>query len=73
MAARYEFQCRECDYIFEVVQSIHDDNPTHCPNCREENLKKLYSVPGVKFIGLGFEANDKKGHFVKEDGTGYNK
>ncbi len=63
----YEFQCKNCNHFFEVTQSIHDDDPSSCPSCREDALRKIFSIPGVSFKGQGFYTNDQHGPFIRDD------
>ena len=41
----YEYECRECNERFEVLQSIHDDESTvRCPKCNADMPKRVLSV-----------------------------
>ena len=58
----YEFQCDAekggCGCVFEVLQKLNDPLP-FCPECgKKRKVKKLISVPSLRFIGSGFYIND---------------
>ncbi|MGB3674758.1 MAG: FmdB family zinc ribbon protein [Candidatus Nanopelagicales bacterium] len=55
----YEYSCNDCGHQFDVVQSIHDDSLTTCPNCGG-NLRKLFGNVGVVFKGSGFYKTDSR-------------
>ena len=51
----YEYQCEKCEYIFEELQSIHEEALTDCPECAaKKSLKKLISAPAIRFEGEGW-------------------
>jgi putative FmdB family regulatory protein len=53
----YEYVCKSCGHIFEIVQSMKDDALTECPECGGE-LRKVFSPPVISFKGSGFYATD---------------
>jgi putative FmdB family regulatory protein len=53
----YEYVCRSCGHLFEVVQSMRDDPLTECPQCGGE-LRKVFAPPAISFKGSGFYATD---------------
>jgi putative FmdB family regulatory protein len=58
----YEYVCKSCGHLFEIVQSMRDDTLTECPECGGE-LRKVFAPPAISFKGSGFYATDhgKKG------------
>jgi len=58
----YEYMCKSCGHLFEIVQSMRDDTLTECPECGGE-LRKVFAPPAISFKGSGFYATDhgKKG------------
>lgn len=46
--ARYDLYCTECEFEFEVTQSIHDKLPTECPKCGHVGVKQHYPVVATK-------------------------
>lgn len=55
----YEYSCNDCGEELEVVQSIHDDSLTVCPNCGGP-LRKHFGNVGVVFKGSGFYKTDSR-------------
>lgn len=55
----YEYVCTDCGEPLEVVQSIHDDALTECPNCGGK-LRKVFGNVGVVFKGSGFYKTDSR-------------
>jgi putative FmdB family regulatory protein len=69
----YEYVCKSCGHLFEIVQSMRDDALTGCPECGGE-LRKVFAPPAIAFKGSGFYATDhgKKSNKTpgKKDGSG---
>jgi putative FmdB family regulatory protein len=68
----YEYVCKSCGHLFEIVQSMKDDPLTECPECAGE-LRKVFAPPAISFKGSGFYATDhgkkaKKSEATKESG-----
>src|SRR6187200_2746216 len=55
----YEYVCKSCGHIFEIVQSMKDDPLTECPECGGE-LRKVFAPPAIAFKGSGFYATDHR-------------
>ena len=55
----YEYVCKSCGHIFEIVQSMRDDPLTECPECGGE-LRKVFAPPAISFKGSGFYATDSR-------------
>jgi putative FmdB family regulatory protein len=53
----YEYVCKACGHLFEIVQSMRDDPLTECPECGGE-LRKVFAPPAISFKGSGFYATD---------------
>lgn len=49
----YEFDCVECDKVYEVVKSMTDNSPEFCEQCGNR-LNRVYSLGGVTFNGTGW-------------------
>ena len=70
----YEYRCRACGHVFDIVQKMSDDPLTICPECGGE-LRKVFAPPAIAFKGSGFYATDhgKKaktaGETTKSDGA----
>ena len=52
----YEYECQECDKIFEVQQKIADDPLSECPECHG-SVKKLMSMSSFQLKGGGWYAD----------------
>jgi putative FmdB family regulatory protein len=44
---RYEYECRRCFRISEVLQKLNDPPLRRCPVCRSSAIKKLISAPAI--------------------------
>ena len=56
----YSYRCDKCGVQFEQRQHFTDAPLTHCPECGEEALRKLFQPVGVVFKGSGFYATDHR-------------
>jgi putative FmdB family regulatory protein len=56
----YEYECGECDRIFEVQQRIADEPITICPECGGE-VRKLISRSSFQLKGGGWYAEGYSG------------
>ncbi len=52
----YEYECKECDKVFEVQQKIADDPLSECPKCHGP-VKKLMSMSSFQLKGGGWYAD----------------
>lgn len=50
----YEYQCSDCKYTFEELQSFSDKPITDCPKCQEKNVSKLISRSAFHLKGSGW-------------------
>ena len=55
----YEYECKECNKIFEVQQKMADKPLTNCPECNEP-VKKLVSMSSFQLKGGGWYETDFK-------------
>ena len=55
----YDYQCRKCGVITEVVHSMLDDGPTTCERCGGE-LRHVIHPTGIIFKGGGFYKTDSR-------------
>jgi len=56
----YEYACKSCGHIFDVLQKMDEDPLTVCPECGEPTLKKLLSAPNFRLKGGGWYETDFK-------------
>ena len=57
----YHYRCKNCNYDFTEQQSFTDDPITVCPECGEEQVRKVYSAVPIEFKGHGFYRTDGRG------------
>ena len=55
----YEYRCESCDKVSEKLVR-NGKEPTACPECGAESLKRLISRAGIIFKGSGFYVTDSK-------------
>jgi putative FmdB family regulatory protein len=55
----YDYQCRSCGTVTEVIHSMLEDGPTACERCGGELRRVLYPT-GIIFRGSGFYKTDSR-------------
>lgn len=53
----YEYKCRLCGEVCELLQKVGDPSPKSCPACGGP-LEKLISSPAIQFKGSGWYITD---------------
>jgi putative FmdB family regulatory protein len=56
----YEYQCGSCGHELEKLQRMSDDPLRDCPDCGEEELRRLVSAAGFRLKGAGWYETDFK-------------
>ena len=56
----YTYRCANCGTELDHKQSFNAPPLTHCPNCHEEQLQRVYKPIRVVFKGSGFYATDHR-------------
>ncbi|KXZ58926.1 FmdB family transcriptional regulator [Brevibacterium sp. HMSC08F02] len=56
----YSYACKNCGHSFDIHQGFNDDALTTCPECGQEQLRKVFGSLGVSFKGSGFYRNDSR-------------
>ncbi|MCC5795054.1 MAG: zinc ribbon domain-containing protein [Chromatiales bacterium] len=56
----YEYGCRECGHVFDVLQKISDAPPADCPACGAAAPRRLVSAPSFRLKGSGWYETDFK-------------
>ncbi len=56
----YEYQCGECEHVFDALQKMSDEPLTDCPDCGQSELRKLVSAPNFRLKGGGWYETDFK-------------
>lgn len=55
----YEYLCKNCQHLFEIIQKFSDPLVTTCPKCGKENVvEQVLCAPAVQFKGSGFYVTD---------------
>ena len=65
----YDYQCRSCGFITEVVHSMLEDGPTACERCGGE-LRRVIHPTGIIFKGGGFYKTDSRSSSSSSVGGG---
>jgi putative FmdB family regulatory protein len=55
----YDYQCRSCSAITEVIHSMLEDGPSTCEHCGGQLRRVLYPT-GIIFKGSGFYRTDSR-------------
>ena len=63
----YDYQCRSCGNVTEVIHSMLEPGPTHCELCGGDLRRVIYPA-GIIFKGSGFYRNDSRGADTSSDG-----
>jgi putative FmdB family regulatory protein len=62
----YEYLCKNCGSLTEVMQKISDPAPTACDNCHKGPLEKQMSMTSFALKGTGWYVTDFKGNSDKK-------
>lgn len=55
----YDYQCRSCDRVIEVIHPMTSDGPSVCEQCGGALRRILYPT-GIIFKGSGFYSTDSR-------------
>ena len=55
----YEYECKNCGYVFDVFQNMSDAPLKSCPQCWKDVRRLINGGMGVIFKGSGFYVTDK--------------
>lgn len=56
----YDYQCKRCEYKFELFQPITSKPKAECPKCSSDSKRLISAGGGIIFKGSGFYVNDYK-------------
>ena len=56
----YDYECQDCNHVFEVFQQMTDERLTECPECKGKLERLIGGGAGIIFKGSGFYVNDYK-------------
>jgi putative FmdB family regulatory protein len=67
----YEYQCQQCNHLFERIQKFSDPPLKTCPKCGGQ-VQQLISAPAIQFKGSGWYVTDyaKSGKSPSTSGNG---
>lgn len=55
----YEYQCKKCEKVHEIMQKISDQPITECPECGQP-VEKIMSLSSFALKGTGWYTTDYK-------------
>ena len=56
----YAFACASCGHHFERLQKLSDLDPTSCPECGAEQVRRQLTAPSFRLAGAGWYETDFK-------------
>lgn len=56
----YGFECDACGHRFDRLQKLSDADPTICPTCGAEALRRQLTAPAFRLSGSGWYETDFK-------------
>jgi putative FmdB family regulatory protein len=56
----YAFECAACGHEFDRLQKLSDPDPTACPACAAEAVKRQLTAPAFRLAGSGWYETDFK-------------
>ena len=56
----YAFECGKCGHQFERLQRLADADPTECPECHAEQVRRQLTAPSFRLAGAGWYETDFK-------------
>jgi putative FmdB family regulatory protein len=59
---QYKYRCKQCNTEFEIVASFATISllTVYCPVCMTDEVKRVYTIPSIKFNGKGFYITDNR-------------
>jgi len=56
----YAFECDACGHQFDRLQKLSDPDPTICPHCGAEQVRRQLTAPSFRLAGAGWYETDFK-------------
>lgn len=56
----YGFECPSCAHAFDRLQKLSDADPTVCPACSAEGIRRQVTAPAFRLAGSGWYETDFK-------------
>ena len=72
----YAFECGSCGHQFDRLQRLSDADPTECPECHAEQVRRQLTAPSFRLAGAGWyetdfkKDGDKKRNLAEKGGSG---
>jgi putative FmdB family regulatory protein len=56
----YAFECADCGHNFDRLQKLSDPDPSVCPECGAERVRRQLTAPQFRLAGGGWYETDFK-------------
>ena len=56
----YAFECTGCGHHFERLQRLSDADPSECPECQSNKVRRQLTAPSFRLAGGGWYETDFK-------------
>lgn len=56
----YAFECAACSHGFDRLQKLSDPDPTQCPECGRDEVRRRLTAPQFRLSGSGWYETDFK-------------
>ncbi len=56
----YGFECPSCGHRFDRLQKLSDPDPSACPACQVEGVRRQITAPSFRLAGSGWYETDFK-------------
>lgn len=56
----YGFECPDCDHQFDRLQKLADPDPSACPQCGSDKVRRQITAPAFRLAGSGWYETDFK-------------
>ena len=62
----YEYECLQCERVFDIFQKITDELLKRCPKCKGKVKRRVGAGAGILFKGSGFYTTDYRSDGYKK-------
>jgi len=62
----YEYECLQCERVFDIFQKITDELLKRCPKCKGRVKRRVGAGAGILFRGSGFYTTDYRSDGYKK-------
>jgi putative FmdB family regulatory protein len=56
----YAFECGACGHAFDRLQKLSDADPSACPACGHDAVRRMVTAPSFRLAGSGWYETDFK-------------